>query len=128
MSNEILITTETELLVDDSGVDTLVETIVEREIVLDQSVELLVEQVSGEVLVEQTTELLVDQVITHELVEEGPQGPPGPRGPQGAIGLPGASTVGGLGVALDDPQPGDLLALNFGMTWANDRVVDGGNF
>lgn len=130
MTTEILVTTDTELLVDDSGTDLLVETLVEREQLVEEKLELLIEELpSTDILVEQAPpEFLVAEVEIVELLEVGMQGPPGPRGATGPMGPSGVSTVGGFDVAIEDPQPGDVLALNVDMEWMNEHVMDGGNF
>jgi hypothetical protein len=56
-----------------------------------------------------------------EIISEGIQGPPGPA----------MSTIGGLGIELTNPTPGDLLALGNANKWTNVpkiEITDGGNF
>ncbi|MGF7160330.1 hypothetical protein FHS85_001953 [Rhodoligotrophos appendicifer] len=55
--------------------------------------------------------------------EQGPMGPVGPRG------LSGEVSIGDLPVVITDPQAGQWLQINAtGDSWANENVIDGGNF
>lgn len=60
----------------------------------------------------------------------GPQGPQGSQGPQGVEGPAGETTLGGVGVALQNINAGDLLSYN-GANWVNsakETLTEGGNF
>jgi hypothetical protein len=118
--------------------ETILEQDLQTELVVDSTTDTLIEEASTDVLVEESThtELLLEEgtvLIEQEQVAEvivtaAEQGPPGPQGIQGEPGPSGASTVGGLGVALVDPQPGDVLVLQASLNWRNEHLLDGGNF
>lgn len=68
--------------------------------------------------------------ITGTQGPQGPQGLQGLTGLEGPIGLPGESTVGGIGVFIENIVPGDLLSYN-GANWVNsakETLTEGGNF
>ena len=100
MSDDLLITTETELLV--IGGDQAAETIVlvEQELLVDTVLEVL-ETETAELLVEQVefSEVL-DAPDVFELLEVALQGPMGPTGPAGIAGVAGvAGSPGVAGIA-----------------------------
>lgn len=132
--SEVLIE-EQAVLSQEVDVEMLVETVTEREVLVESSSELLVENETVCELLEVTeTEMLVETQVSTELLEIGIQGPPGPQGvagEQGLPGLPGDANLGGLEIYVQDPQPGDILALDPTNTWTNQRpdgILDGGNF
>jgi hypothetical protein len=130
VSGDLIVTTEVHTVVEQ---DTVVEVVTTTE--LDFIVETQVD-----VLETSTTDVVLEQVASLDFIDatedalvitvgiQGPSGPQGAQGLQGEPGLPGESNVGGFGVDVTDPQPGEVLAFFADQTWKNEDVLDGGNF
>lgn len=89
MTPEVVIFVETEVVSDDGGLDTVVETETEQEVVVSSQTDVVVQEIG--------TDTVVEYVITQEVTDKGTQGPPGPPGPAGSIAYTGlaAEAIGG---------------------------------
>lgn len=107
MSQEILVVSETELLI----IEAPAQTLVDAPLTPQELLEIAIQGPAGPVGATGAT---------------GPVGPVGPVGPNGGIDMIAEASD----VLINNAMPGDVLAFN-GVLWTNNsqsRLTDGGNF